>query len=181
MADWTGRRILRELSDQELRQRILTTFFRRGDDHARHLAIVTLAGSLRFRPETLRKAPAERKAELLASRLAAADFEETFDNALMVYHTSEAREMLAAFLDQWGIPHVEGSIEVDDYTPPSPEAVDQAVALLRDRFPVRDIAVYLASAGLLMGVSIPEWRVATWPTADRLAAELCPPSPEPLH
>lgn len=172
MAEWTGRRILRELSDQTLRQKILTTFFRKGDDHARHLAIAALSASLRFRPDTLRKAAAERKAELLASRLSAPEFEETFDNALMVYHTSDAKEMLGAFLDQWHIPHVDGSIEVDEYQPPTPEAVDQAVALLRERFPIRDIAVYLATAGLLMGVSIPEWRAATWPAADKLASEL---------
>ena len=38
----------------------------------------------------------------------------------MQYHTHEKNGMLAAFLDQWKVPHVDGSIEVDDYTPPPP-------------------------------------------------------------
>lgn len=172
MADWTARRILKELSDHDLRQRILSTFFRKGEDHAREIAISLLSKSLRFREGTLRKTPADRKAELLASRLSAPELEESLEMALMTYHTTEAKTMLGEFLDYWKIPHEEGSIEVEEYDPPTAEAVDSAVASLRDRFPAREIAVYLATAGLLMGGAIPQWREATWPAVNRLATDL---------
>ena len=58
-----------------------------------------------------------------------------------------------------------GSIETEDYTPPSVEAVRSAVNELRERFDLRNIAVYLASAGLLMGE---EWQKATWPVAEEI-------------
>src|SRR2546429_5446174 len=86
----------------------------------------------------------------------------------MQYHTHEKNEMLAAFLDRWGIPHVNGSIEADDYTPPSPQAVGDALAALRDRFDRQDIALYLAAAGLLMAG---ERRDAAWPVLGELPGE----------
>ena len=165
MTEWNGRRILKELADSERRRRILLAFWRYGDVGSKAAAIVQLAKALHFRDETIRKMPAEKKAELLASRLAAPEFEQTFETALMQYHTHEKNEMLAAFLDRWGIPHVNGSIEADDYTPPSPQAVGDAVAALRDRFDHQDIALYLAAAGLLMAG---EWRDAAWPVVDAL-------------
>ena len=88
----------------------------------------------------------------------------------MVYHTREKREMLAAFLDRWKIPHVDGSIEAEDYAPPTAADVESAVAELKDRFDLRDIAIYLATAGLLMG-NISQWREATWPVVDEIARQ----------
>lgn len=133
------------------------------------VAIIQLARAMHFRDETVRKMPAEKKAELLAGRAGAAEFEQTFENALMLYHTHDQGPMLGAFLDQWGIPHTNGSIEVDDYTPPSVDAVRQAAQTLD--YDKRDMAIYLASAGLLM---TGPWRDATWPVVDELASALRP-------
>jgi hypothetical protein len=166
---WTARRILKDLADSDHRRKILTAFWRLADDGTRALAIVQLARAMHFRDETIRKMPAEKKAELLSSRAGAAEFETILENALMVYHTHEQRAMLAAFLDQWRVPHVNGSIETDDYTPPTADAVRAAVKALD--YDSRDVAIYLASAGLLMGGA---WRDATWPVADELASELHP-------
>jgi len=166
---WTGRRILKELADAERRHRILLAFWRYGDVPTKATAIIQLSKAMHFRDETIRKMPAEKKAELLASRIAAPEFEQTFETALMQYHTHEKNEMLAAFLDRWGIPHVNGSIEVDDYAVPSQQAVRDAVDALKEQFDRRDIAVYLASVGLLMGDS---WRSATSPTVDEMVATL---------
>ena len=160
---WTARRILKELADAERRKRILTAFWRFGDDSARAVAAVQLARALHFRDETVRKMPPEKKAELLAGRTGAPEFEQAFETALMLYHTHEQREMLGAFLDQWNVPHVNGSIEADDYTPPTAAAVRESVAALGDRFDKRDVAIYLAAAGLLMGGA---WQEATWPVVD---------------
>jgi hypothetical protein len=108
---------------------------------------------------------ADKKIELLASRVGANEFEQTFETALMQYHTHEANEMMAAFLDRWGIPHVNGSIEVDDYTLPSTEDIRSAVKEFQDRFDRRAVALYLASAGLVMGGG---WRDAAWPVVDEI-------------
>jgi hypothetical protein len=166
---YTARRILKELADTDRRRRICTAFWRDGDDASKAVAIVQLARALHFRDETIRKMPNEKKAELLAGRAGAAEFEQTLENALMLYHTHEQRTMLAAFLDEWHVPHVNGSIESDDYTPPSAGAVRQAAKKLD--FDRRDVAIYLASAGLLMAGA---WRDATWPVVDEIATELHP-------
>ena len=166
---WTGRRILKDLADTERRQRILLAFWRYGDAAAKATAIIQLSKVLHFRVETIRKMPAEKKAELLASRIAVPEFEQTFETALMQYHTHEKNDMLAAFLDRWGIPHVNGSIETEEYKMPSQQAVRDAVTALGEQFDRRDIAVYLASVGLLMGDS---WRSATSPTVDEMVATL---------
>ena len=168
---WTARRILKELADAARRKRIASAFWRDADDGAKLVAAAQLARALHFRDDTIRRMAPEKKAELLAGRAGAAEFEQTFETALMLYHTREQREMLAAFLDRWKVPHVNGSIEVDDYTPPTVEGVREAVAALASRFDRQDVAIYLASAGLLMTGA---WREATWPVADELAPALRP-------
>jgi hypothetical protein len=160
---WNSRRILRDLADDARRQRILRAFWRYADAPTKAMATALLAKSMHFRDETIRKMPADKKSELLASRIGTADFEQTFETALMQYHTHEVNAMLAAFLDRWGIPHVNGSIEVDDYTPPTVEAVRSAALELQSQFDQRDIAIYLASAGLLMGGA---WQEAAWPVVE---------------
>ena len=124
-----------------------------------------LARALHFRDETVRRLPVEKKADLLGSRIGSAEFEEHLELALMQYHTHEANEMMAAFLDRWGVPHVNGSIEAEDYTVPTAEQIRDAVRELSTTYDKRDIALYLASAGLLM---TEEWREATWPVVDEL-------------
>ena len=163
---WTARRILKDLADPDHRRKILTAFWRYADDHTRALAVVQLARAMHFRDDTIRKMPAEKKAELLSGRAGGAEFEQILENALMVYHTHEQRDMLAAFLDHWHVPHVNGSIEVDDYKPPTLDAVRAAARELEGQFDRRDIAVYLASAGLLMGGA---WQESAWPVAEELS------------
>lgn len=170
MSEWTGRRILKDLADPDRRHKIMTSFWRYGDTATKAVATAQLAKALRFREETLRKMPAAKKADLLASRATAPEFEQAVETALMLYHTRDANEMLAAFLDRWGVPHVNGSIESDDYKVPSADDVRKAAGELA--YDKRDIAIYLATAGLLMGG---EWEQAAWPVADDLIAQL-PPS-----
>ncbi len=164
---WTARRILKELADPERRRKILTDFWRYAEPTPKAVATALLAKALHFRDESLRKLPAEKKADLLASRIGAAEFEEHLELALMQYHTHEVNEMMAAFLDKWSVPHVNGSIEADDYTAPTADQVRGAVRDLEGTYDRRDIALYLASAGLLM---TNEWRDATWPVVDELQA-----------
>ncbi len=162
---WNSRRILREIADADLRQRILRAFWRYGDAATKAVATAQLAKGLHFRDATIRKMPVEKKTELLASRIGVPEFEQTFETALMQYHTHEANEMMAAFLDRWGIAHVNGSIEGDESKAPSAEAVRSAVDELQERFDRRAVVLYLASAGLLMG---DDWREAAWPMVDEI-------------
>jgi len=161
------RRIFRELADDERRRRITTSFWRHGDNQSKALATAHLARALHFRDESMRKLPMEKKAELLASRAGAHEFDQILEVALMQYHTQEHNEMLSAFLDLWNIPHVNGSIEVDEYKVPTAGQVRDAVHQLEARYDKRDIAIYLATAGLLMA---DEWRDATWPVVDEMLA-----------
>ncbi|HEX3110287.1 MAG TPA: hypothetical protein VHU41_14425 [Thermoanaerobaculia bacterium] len=162
------RRIFRELADDERRRRITTSFWRHGDNQSKALATAQLARALHFRDESMRKLPMEKKADLLASRAGAHEFDQILEVALMQYHTQEHNEMLSAFLDLWNIPHVNGSIEVDEYKVPTAGQVRDAVHQLEARYDKRDIAIYLATAGLLMA---DEWRDATWPVVDELKIE----------
>lgn len=166
MSAFNARRILRDLADDDRRQRILRAFWRYADSPAKAVATAMLAKSLHFRDQTIRKMPADKKSELLASRIGTADFEQTFETALMQYHTHEVNAMLGAFLDRWGIPHVNGSIEVDDYKPPTIAAIRSAARELEGQYDRRDIAIYLASAGLLMG-----WEGA-WEVAEEIQKNL---------
>ena len=143
----------------------MTAFWRHADPQAKALAMLNLGKAMHFREETLRKMPAAKKAELLVARAGAPEFETTVETALMLYHTHEANAMLAAFLDRWGVPHVNGSIEADEYKTPSAAEVRAAVRELD--FDRRDVALYLATAGLLMAG---EWREAAWPVVDELTA-----------
>ena len=162
---WDLRRIFKELLDPEQRRRVIAAFWQHGDAQARALATAHLARALHFRDETLKKMPLDKKAELLASRIGAHEFDQFLEMALMQYHTHAQSEMLGAFLDLWNVPHTNGAIEVDDYKTPTSGQVRDAVHQLESRYDKRDIALYLASAGLLMG---DEWREATWPVVDEM-------------
>lgn len=168
--EWPARRILKELCSPERRRDILLAFWTRGDQTSRRMAQAQLAKSLHFRDETMKKLPAGKKAELLAARLASSEFEPHFEAALLTYHVLERGELMGAFLDAWGIRHKEGSIEDDEYTVPSREKVESAVAELGERFAKDDVLLYVATAGLVMGQGMPEWRDSTWPVVDASVA-----------
>ena len=164
---WSARRILKELADAARRREILAAFWKHGETHTKVMAQMQLAKALHFREETIRKMPPEKKAELLASRIGAPELDQFLEMGLMQYHTRGRNEMMAAFLDRWNVPHENGSIESDDYTPPTAEQVREAVRELEATYGRDDIALYLATAGLLMS---DEWRDATWPVVEDLVA-----------
>ena len=162
---WTARRILKELADPDRRRAILAAFWRHAENHPKLVAQMHLAKALHFRDETVRKMSPEKKADMLASRIGVAEFDQFLELGLMAYHTHHANEMMAAFLDRWGVPHENGSIEADDYTVPTADQVRDAVKALESEYDKRDIALYLATAGLLM---TDQWREATWPVVEEL-------------
>ena len=163
---WNARRILKELADTDRRRAILTHFWKHADTHHRLVVQTHLAKSMNFREETIRKMPPEKKADLLASRIGVPEFEQFLEMVLMQYHTHTQNKMMGAFLDRWNVPHENGSIEADDYTPPNADQVRDAVKALEGEYDRTDIRLYLATAGLLMEDA---WREATWPVVDEMA------------
>ncbi len=161
---WTARRILKELADADRRRAILASFWKHADQQHRMIVQLQLAKSLHFREETIRKMSPEKKADLLASRIGVPEFDQYLEMALMSYHTTQKNDLLAAFLDKWGVPHENGSIEADDYKVPTQDEVRAAVEELK-QFDPADVKIYLATAGLLMA---DQWRDATWPVVDSL-------------
>lgn len=162
---WTARRILKELADPDRRRAILTHFWKQADTQHRMVVQVHLARAMKFREETIRKMPPEKKADLLAQRIGAPELDQFLEMALMLYHTTEKTEMMGAFLDQWKVPHENGSIESDDYTAPTADQVRDAVKALEGTYDAKDVRLYLATAGLLMSDG---WREGTWPVVDEL-------------
>ena len=165
---WNARNILTKIADPDRRRRVLAAFWKHGETHAKLLAQMQLAKALHFREETIRKMPPEKKADLLGSRAASPEFEQTLEMALMQYHTHEQNGMMAAFLDEWKIPHENGSIEADEYPTPSSDQIREAVNKLTS-YEQRDVALYLATAGLLMG---DDWRESAWPVVEELVPKL---------
>jgi hypothetical protein len=166
--EWTARRILKELADSDRRRRVLTAFWKHAEQQMRVAVTIQLAKALHFRDETLRKMSPEKKADLLASRVGSAEFDQSLELALMLYHTHEQDGMMAAFLEHWKIPHEGGSIGDDEHTAPTVDQVRDAVRDLEVTYDKRDIALYLASAGLLMGG---QWKEGTWPVIGEMKLE----------
>lgn len=175
MSEWKARRILKEICDDERRSAVLGAFWKDAEPGMRQLVIAHLARALRFRVETIQKAPLDKKCAWLAMPLAVPELVEAQEMSLMLYHLNHASELLGAFLDFWKIPHTDGSIADDDYTVPGAEAVEKAMEALVPRFGRRDVLLYLATAGLLMGHAETGWREATWPIVDRHLGELALP------
>jgi hypothetical protein len=163
--EWTARRILKELADADRRRTILADFWRHADAPTRAAAMAVLAKTLHFREVTLRKMPPEKKADLLASRAGTPEIEQFLQTALLAYHTHRANDLMAAFLDQWKIPHTNGEIEADEVGAPDEAQVRAAVDALAGSFERADVRLYLAAVGLLMG---DDWAAATWPVVDEM-------------
>ena len=164
---WDSRRIFRDLADADRRQTIFNSFWKHADATSKTMAVTSLSKVMKFRPDSLKKLPLEKKAEFLSSRASVPEFEQLNEMALMQYHTHVKSDLLSAFLDEWKIPHENGTIENDEYATPSTDQVRAAATSLASRFEREDILIYLATAGLLMGE---EWRASTWPVVDEMVA-----------
>lgn len=133
---------------------------------SRRVATAQLAKSMRFREGSMKKLPVEKRAQLLAARVGSPDFDDVYEAALLAFHLAERKDLMAAFLDEWKIPHEDGAIGDDEYTPPTRAAVEAALETLSSRFERGDLLLYLATAGLVMGDEGSVWRAATWPVVE---------------
>lgn len=112
-------------------------------------AIVSIAKRLNFRPKSVQALPVERRARLLAQMSDVSDGVAT--RALISYHFTAKRDLMAAFLDALGIAHENGMINEESVSPPSREQLVAAIKSLRGTFPAGDVDLYLRTLATLDG------------------------------
>ena len=104
-------------------------------------AIVMLAQRLKFRPKSMGALPVEGRAKMLAQLSGVPDSVVT--RALISYHFTARRDLMAAFLDALGIKHENGLIQDESVTAPSRDRIVAAIKQLRGAFPPHDVDLYL--------------------------------------
>lgn len=111
--------------------------------------IVTLARKLNFRPKSLQQLPVERRIKLLAGLPDVSEAVAT--RALIGYHLTSERPMMAAFLDAVGIAHDNGLITAEEVEAPSADKLAAGVAALNAGFPEDAVRLYFHTLLVLDG------------------------------
>jgi hypothetical protein len=112
-------------------------------------AIIAIAKRLNFRPKSVRALPLERRARHLAQMQDVSDSIAT--RALIAYHFSARRALMAAFLDAVGIAHEDGLIKEESVPPPSKDTLAAAITTVRGAFPPGDVDLYVRTLASLDG------------------------------
>jgi uncharacterized membrane protein len=139
-ATLTPAKLWRRLSSEQ-RLRIANAFWRdeqATDDQVQ--AVMLIAQQKKFRPKFVLSLDEDRKAKHLATMVSLP--EAIAARALVIYHLTDQRPMMAAFLDGLGIKHDNGVIE-DDAVKPDPDRIASSVAALKEQFPAADVSLYL--------------------------------------
>lgn len=103
-------------------------------------AIMLISQQKKFRAKTVLALDDERKAKHLASLVNLPDAMAA--RALVIYHLTQQRDMMAAFLDALGVTHENGLIQ-DDEVKPAPEKIGPAVQLISEQYPAEHVSLYL--------------------------------------
>lgn len=160
VATWRPGAVLKELCTDEARRHVLRLAVESKEPHAMEVLNHELAHLLRFREATVRGMASEKKIVYLEKYVTAARLQTPLASALITFHFEERAELLCSFLDLWGVEHDDhGRIEGSPKKTPAPAEVTRTISVLREKFDPRDIAVYLATAGL----ATIEWQDVLWP------------------
>lgn len=111
-----------------------------GDDQVQ--AVMLIAQQKKFRPKFILGLDDERRAKHLAGMVALP--EALAARCLVVYHLTEQREMMGAFLDALGLKHENGLIEDDDAKPEAAK-LGVAVEAIAAKYPAEDVSLYLTT------------------------------------
>jgi hypothetical protein len=103
-------------------------------------AALLIAQQKKFRPKTVIGLDVDRKAKHLATLGSMPD--QIAARALIIYHLTEQRPMMGAFLDALGIAHENGLIQ-EDSAKPDAAKIRPAVEQLSAQFPAEDVRIYL--------------------------------------
>ncbi len=109
-------------------------------------ATAAIARKLNFRAKSVQALPVDRKARHLAQIGEVSDAVAT--RALINYHFSAQRPLMAAFLDALGVANDNGLITAEDVAAPEAEQLKAAVGKLSD-FPPDDVSLYLRTLSAL--------------------------------
>ena len=121
-----------------------------GDIALQHAeAIALIARRLNFRAKSVQALAVDRKAKHLSQMSDVSDAVAT--RALIAYHFTAKRDLMAAFLDAVGIKHEDGLINEETVPPPPKEKLVEAIATLRQSFPAEDVDLYLRTLSTLDG------------------------------
>jgi hypothetical protein len=112
-------------------------------------ALAILARRLNFRPKTLQSLPVERLAKHLGQIGDVSDAIAT--RALIAFHFSARRDLMAAFLDALGITHDKGLITAEEVQAPAADQLAQAAETVRKSFDGADVDLYLRTLAALDG------------------------------
>ena len=106
-------------------------------------AVSALASHMKFRAKSVVSLPVDRKTKYL---LALPNLPDSIAaRALVAYHLTRQRPMMAAFLDALGIAHEDGLISDENLAAPDPEKLKAAAATLAASFSAEDVALYLST------------------------------------
>jgi hypothetical protein len=121
---------------------VATAFWRDQDSALQHEeAVQAIAKQFKFRPQSVKKLPLERRARQLAALPRPSD--SIASRALIAYHLSTRRPMLEAFLDSLGITHEQGVVAEVALTAPPPAKLASAAGELAKAFPPEEVRLYL--------------------------------------
>ena len=112
-------------------------------------AVVMLARRLNFRAKSVQALPVERRAKHLAQVSDVSDM--IASRALVAYHFTSERPLMAAFLDALGIAHEDGVITAEEVPAPDAALLAAAVLKLRAAFPADAVDLYLRTLVVLDG------------------------------
>ena len=112
-------------------------------------AVVALARRLNFRTRSIQALPVERRARHLAQMIDVGDSVAT--RALVAYHFTNQRPLMASFLDALGIAHEDGLITAEEVQAPDRERLAKAVAAVKSAFAADDVDLYLRTLAALDG------------------------------
>jgi hypothetical protein len=115
-------------------------------------ATAAIARRLNFRAKSVQALPIERKARQLAQLAEVSDSVAT--RALIAYHFSTQRPLMAAFLDALGVANDNGLITAEEVSAPETERLRAAVGQLAE-FPPDAVSLYLRT---LTAVDEDTWR-----------------------
>lgn len=102
-----------------------------------------LASALRFREAFLKKVPAVEKARHLRRLLDGPSLRHLCDDILRSWIVARKSSLLICFVEAQGLKHTGGIID-DEIECPAIESIRKGVCAVRDQFPPRDVALYMA-------------------------------------
>lgn len=110
---------------------------------ARPKVIQELAAALRFRESFLKRVPAVEKARHLRRLVDTPTLRHLCDDILRSWLVVRKTPLLVCFVEAQGMKHADGIID-DNVETPNAEMLRKGVRAVRDQFPTRDVALYMA-------------------------------------